>query len=243
MSFQTDYDKCTYGDRLLSCVNKYSGSFSTIITGAPAKCATHYCAIMDNQIEDTSKVMTCSGAVLKSSSDTVYNPLGRPNSVVLDDFGMLSSKTNFETFYFNDIRTAFDHDIVKITCTDSYQTCVTLTDDAEYCFGNIDDITILYPWASFGIGLGIGLVSFGLTAYLLDKYVEKKWVTFLIPSVMVLVPAIVIPVLFIISVWGFFGGVILGTIPFIFLWVVIGKGSVVPLSAGVGYRKTRISDF
>lgn len=233
MSFQTDFDKCTYGSRVLECVNKYSDEFSTLIYGSPAKCKNHYCAIMDNQIQDSRNVMTCSGAIMKTSATNTLNALGGDNEIQLSEFGRIMKMTNFETFYFKDIRTTFDHDIVSISCNDLFKTCVKLSDDTEHCFGNIDDVFILSPWASFGLGLGIGIFCFGVLSAIVNYFVGKKWITFMVGMLSSLIPIISFPILWYISIWGFFGGLIISIVPLLVVWSFIGKGSAIPLSANV----------
>lgn len=233
MSFETNFDKCTYGSRVLECVNKYSSAFSTLIHGSPAKCENYYCAIMDNQIQDSRNVMTCSGAVMKTSTTNVLNPLGGDNEIKLSDFTRISKNTNFETYYFQDIRTSFDHDIVSITCSDIFKTCVKLSDDTEHCYGNTDDIFILSAWGSFGLGLGIGVFCFGILSAIANYFFGKKWITLLVGMLSLLIPIITFPILWYISTWGFFGGLIISIVPLVVVWSFIGKGSVVPLSANV----------
>jgi hypothetical protein len=191
---------------------------------------------MDNQIDDTSKVMTCSGAVLKTSSSNIFNPLGR-DAQTLDEFGRLTKNTNFETYYFSDIRTAFNHDITSITCTDQFRTCVTLSDDAKYCFGNADDTFILMPWGSFGLGLAIGVVSFGIFAAIMNYFFKRKWATFLVAMLTLCGAGITFPIVWYVSIWGYFGGMLIGAVPFAIVWAILGKGAIMPAAHITTYSK------
>lgn len=164
--FSTSFDSCEFTEESnnLRCVNNYNTVFSALVHAEPIHCSTHYCTIMENQIEGMYNTLSCSGAVLSIQHSNLYNPLS-PSSISLDGYNIVTDHLEFNEYYFNDVRTEFASNIASIECSDRFKTCIGLEDGSSMCFGNVSDKILVYPlvsfFASFGICLFLGICILG----------------------------------------------------------------------------------
>lgn len=149
----TDYDSCNTADGILTCRNWYNSVFRTPYK-AVSFSDTHYCAIMDNIVEDSQKTLSCSGVVLKTLKADAKDPLSASTS--LADLLVTSQQITYKYFYLQDVRTEFDANIESVTC-ENWKTCVKLENGDSECWGV--DRWVLNPVPTFFLSFAIFLAA------------------------------------------------------------------------------------
>lgn len=169
-SFSTNYDRCTYDQptNMVRCVNNFNTLFANLVHNAPSSASSHYCVVLENQIEDKHNVLSCSGTLINIRDIKLFNPL-TPNTIDLTDYNVVANQLQFREYYFSDVRTEFASDITQVTCSDPFKTCVSLQDGTTHCFGNTNNIDLLYPWPSFGIAFATCILSLTIVGYFLAR--------------------------------------------------------------------------
>ena len=107
----------------------------------------------------------------------------------LEEFNVVYNRLRFEEYYFKDVRTTFSENIVLLDCT-QFKTCLTFESGLEQCFGNVDDVPIIFPFLSFVIGVVVLLLSMTIFGFWFSRrYItENKIVTVVVG----LIPASII---------------------------------------------------
>lgn len=183
--FNNTFDKCRIlghqddpNYRVLYCLNilnDYDKHF--IYQDNFAMCENHYCAVVYDITDLSHSIVTCSGAIFSFQGDNYFNPINI-FSPVLDELIQFPGTSldflasNFGYYYVKDSRSSFSQNVVGVNCTNDFATCLTFEDGSSFCMGNVKDVLVIHPVASFIIGVCIALMFVTLVFLVLRQYVE-----------------------------------------------------------------------
>lgn len=195
---ETYFDNCELStvegipQTILSCINFMGETDQHVVfNNKYAICEYHYCAIILNRVTNRHNTLTCSGGIMRFGDDNYFfNPI---TLFKLDFSKMLPLPTSavevlgygLEFFYSKDIRTTFQDDIMDVTCTNDFQTCLRFH-NGTVCFGNTQDIGIMhtpqaYMWGCVNSIILGAFVLFFLTPRLKDRHLWYLFFLFVIP--------------------------------------------------------------
>lgn len=153
VGLSTYFDECSvdyregFSQQISSCIN-FMGQTDThvLFENKIAVCEYHHCVIPINGATNRHNILSCSGGILNFGEGLFLNPV-TPFIMDFDSMVRLPPSAvdlmagNLQYYYAKDIRTAFEHDIVDINCTNDFKTCLTFANTST-CFGNVDDVNV-----------------------------------------------------------------------------------------------------
>jgi hypothetical protein len=142
-----------------------------------ALCKFHYCAVLNERVDNTHNKLTCSGVVMQFGTDDYFNPitpylldLNLMKPMPTSSVNVLS--TDIAYYYAKDIRTTFYNDILSVNCTNDLKTCITFN-NSSMCFGNVDDVHLISSQQAVAWGAMTSLIVGAFVVFVVMPRISK----------------------------------------------------------------------
>lgn len=237
MIVENFFDRCVIEDltssllKTIECTNFMNDRYISTIKDISdiISCKYHLCIASINQDDSSKHVLSCSGAVLKYSSESFLNPL-IDKSINIDialplPNGIVETiSPNLKYYYVKDVRTVFKDDILSMSCSDDFLTTVKLKNGDEHMWGNIENENIFHSGISFVLGIVITISCYIVTFWFLKLWVDnmeslnKRLIKMIIFSFLIALLSLVLFHVAITELFSFIFGVIFIYIPIVILY-------------------------